>query len=100
MVTAMPKATDDKAGWSGGVTRQSHALELEDGVFTWNDPELIARSLKRSAEASTNRKGSPYQSAMSMLTFSINRAGAHLPDDRRAVLEQAKAELRNLFDRG
>jgi hypothetical protein len=85
--------------WSDAVTRQSNALDLEPAVFTWNDPARIARSLKRSAEASTRRKGTPYQSAMSMLTFYINRAGAHLPQKRRRVLERAKAALREAFGR-
>ena len=84
-------------GWSGRITRESHALVLEEGVFTWDDPERIARSLKRSAEKSTARKSTPFQSAMSMLTFYINRAGANLDEDRRRVLEQAKEELRTLF---
>lgn len=85
--------------WSGSVTRHSNALDLEPDVFTLDDPSRIARSLKRSAEASTRRKGTSYQSAMSMLTFYINRAGANLPDRRRRVLEQAKIELRRLFGR-
>jgi len=84
--------------WSQRVTETSHALALEDGVFTWDDPKRIARSLKRSAEASTARRGTPLQSAISMLTFYINRAGRSLDPAQRAVLEQAKAELRALFD--
>lgn len=83
--------------WSRHVTETSHALALEPGVFTWDDPKRIAASLKRSAEASTARKGTPYRSAMSMLSFYINRAGHGLPDERRAVLEQARQELRALF---
>ncbi|SDJ60448.1 DUF3175 domain-containing protein [Microbulbifer yueqingensis] len=83
--------------WSGEVTRKSHALDLEEGVFTLDDPVEIAKSLKRSADASKQRKSDPYRSAMSMLTFYINRAGSNLPDDRRQVLEQAKGELRRLF---
>ena len=86
--------------WSQVVTRESNALDLEPSVFTWDDPSEIARSLKRSADMSARRKGSPYQSAMSMLTFYINRAGRSLPERRRQVLEQAKAELRKLFGRG
>ena len=85
--------------WSAQVTHESHALELEEGVFTWDDPKRIARSLKASAEASTARKASPYRSAMSMLVFYINRAGRNLDDSRRRVLEQAKDELRVLYDR-
>jgi len=86
--------------WSQVVTRESDALDLEPTVFTWDDPSEIARSLKRSADMSTRRRAPPYQSAMSMLTFYINRAGRSLPDRRREVLEKAKAELRKLFDRG
>ncbi len=83
--------------WSQDVTRKSNALDLEPGVFTWDDPRRIARSLQRSAETSARRKSSPYHSAMSMLTFYINRAGNKLPPDQRKVLEQAKAELRSLY---
>jgi hypothetical protein len=85
--------------WSGKVTRESHALELEAGVFTWKDPVRIARSLKRSAEASTQRKSEPFRSAMSMLNFYINRAGSKLDSEQRRVLEQAKTELRRLYGR-
>ncbi|MFO1124460.1 MAG: DUF3175 domain-containing protein [Methylocystis sp.] len=85
--------------WSGEVTRHSDALDLESGVFTWDDPARIARSLKRSAEHSDRRKADPYRSAMSMLTFYINRAGKDLSDERRKVLEQAKDELRKAFGR-
>ncbi|MFO0997310.1 MAG: DUF3175 domain-containing protein [Alphaproteobacteria bacterium] len=85
--------------WSGAVTRRSFALDLEPDVFTWDDPRAIARSLKRSAEASTRRKGTPFQSAMSMLNFYINRAGTNLPATRRRVLQRAKGELRRIFGR-
>lgn len=85
--------------WSNEVTRESDALDLEPGVFTWRDPKRIARSLKRSAEQSLRRKAGPYQSAMSMLTFYINRAGQNLPAVRMRVLDQAKRELRRLFER-
>ena len=85
--------------WSGDVTRHSHALDLESGVFTWDDPAKIARSLKRSAEKSDRRKSEPYRSAMSMLTFYINRAGKDLSKERRKVLDQAKDELRKAFGR-
>jgi hypothetical protein len=85
--------------WSGEVTRKSNALDLEAGVFALDDPREIARSLKRSAEASRRRKSAPFRSAMSMLTFYINRAGARLPDERRRVLERAKEELRREFER-
>jgi hypothetical protein len=83
--------------WSGKITKESNALDLEEGVFTWNDPKKIARSLKRSALASERRKGIPFQSAMSMLNFYINRAGKNLKLERKRILEQAKTELRNLF---
>ncbi len=85
--------------WSAKVTRDSHALELEDGVFTWQDPRRIARSLQRSAEASTQRKTTPFQSAMSMLNFYINRAGKNLDIKQRRILEQAKQELRHIYKR-
>jgi hypothetical protein len=85
--------------WSGNVTRNSNALDLEAGVFTFDSPRRIAQSLKRLAEASKRRKATPYQSAMSMLTFYINRAGADLPQARREVLERAKGELRRAFGR-
>jgi len=91
----------DRAGgtrsWSAKVTRESHALELEEGVFTWKDPRRIAASLKRSALRSRRRKASPFRSAMSMLTFYINRAGRGLDEERRQILETAKQELRRLF---
>ena len=83
--------------WSQQVTRTSNALDLEPGVFTWDDPKRIAQSLKRSAETSKRRKGTPLQSAMSMLNFYINRAGRGLPEARRQTLERAKAELRRAF---
>ncbi len=85
--------------WSGRVTRESHALELEDGVFRCKDPARIARSLQKSAEASTDRKTTPFRSAMSMLVFYINRAGSRLDDEQREILEQAKTELRKLYGR-
>lgn len=85
--------------WSNAVTKHSIALDLKEGVFTWNDPKKIAASLKRSAENSLRRKGSPFQSAMSMLNFYINRAGKNLPENRKIILEQAKIELRKLFER-
>jgi hypothetical protein len=83
--------------WSQKVTRESDSLDLEPGVFTWSDPRAIARSLKKSAEASKRRKAGPYRSAMSMLTFYVNRAGRQLPAAQRARLEAAKDELRELF---
>ena len=93
------RKTPPATRWSAKVTRDSHALELEDGVFTWTDPARIARSLKRSADASRRRRSEPFRSAMSMLTFYINRAGSKLDEDQRRVLEQARAELRRLYGR-
>ena len=86
-----------KQKWSQTVTRHSNALDLEPGIFTWPDPQRIALSLKTSAETSSRRKGTPYQSAMSMLNFYINRAGNKLPAGQRQVLESAKQELREVF---
>lgn len=83
--------------WSQHVTHHSNALDLERGVFTWKDPVKIARSLKRSALASTRRKAEPFASAMSMLNFYINRAGKGLGKKQRTVLRQTKTELRKLF---
>jgi len=83
--------------WSLDVTTKSNALDLEANIFNRDDPQSIARSLKRSAERSHRRKSDPYRSAMSMLTFYINRAGRNLPEQRRAKLEAAKDELRALY---
>lgn len=85
--------------WSGKVTRESDAPDLKPGVFGEDDPERIARSLKRSAEHSKRRKAAPYQSAMSMLNFYINRAGRNLPPERKRMLSKAKDALRRLFGR-
>jgi uncharacterized protein DUF3175 len=85
--------------WSQEVTEHSNALDLEKGVFTLKDPKKIALSLKRSAEESHRRKSDPYRSAMSMLTFYINRAGKTLSKDDHDRLEKAKDELRKAFDR-
>ena len=85
--------------WSQDVTEHSDALDLEKDVFTRGDPKSIALSLKRSAEHSKRRKGTPFQSAMSMLTFYINRAGEDLPAKQKNVLEKAKEELRAAFGR-
>lgn len=87
------------ARWSGKVTRESRALDLEEGVFTWRDPRRIARSLKQSAEESKRRKADPYRSAMSMLSFYINRAGKSLSERQRKTLESAKDALRKEFGR-
>ena len=85
--------------WSARVTKHSNALDLEKSGFTSGDPHRIALSLKRSAERSKRRKATPYQSAMSMLNFYINRAGRGLPQHRLRVLEGAKGELRKVFGR-
>jgi hypothetical protein len=86
--------------WSARVTRTSDALTLDRGVFTLSDPKAIARSLKRSAERSKRRKGTPIQSAMSMLNFYINRAGKDLGVRQKRTLERAKEELRGLYGHG
>lgn len=102
MIMARPKPKRNrKQGkkWSATVTRTSDALDLQAGIFTSDDPVRIARSLKRSALKSRRKKGTPYQSAMSMLSFYINRAGDQMPEKQKAVLEQAKDELRKLFHR-
>jgi len=85
--------------WSQDVTEHSNALDLEPGVFELDDPKAIARSLKKSAEASHRRKADPFRSAMSMLTFYINRAGRNLSQERLRTLESAKDQLRAAFGR-
>lgn len=85
--------------WSARVTQRSDALDLESKVFKSRDARRIALSLKRSAERSRRRKATPYQSAMSMLNFYINRAGENLPARDRRLLERAKGELRVVFGR-
>ena len=85
--------------WSAEVTEHSDALDLEEHIFEFDDPKRIAASLKRSAEASDRRKAEPFRSAMSMLSFYINRAGSNLTAEHRKVLEQAKDELRRLYGR-
>jgi Protein of unknown function (DUF3175) len=85
--------------WSATVTQRSDALDLEANVFKKKEPRQIALSLKRSACRSKRRKGTPYQSAMSMLSFYINRAGKNLPKRRKQTLEKAKDELREVFGR-
>jgi len=92
----MAKSTAKKK-WSAKVTRQSHALALESAVFTWKDPARIAASLNKSAQNSTNRRADPYRSALSMLTFYINRAGKNLPNDKKKILTAAKAQLKKQF---
>lgn len=90
---------DKSERWSQKVTESSDALDLKDGVFALEDPREIACSLKQSAEESERRKSDPYRSAMSMLTFYINRAGKQLTPEQRERLETAKDELRELFGR-
>ena len=85
--------------WSQDVTEHSDALTLDRGVFTLRDPKRIAASLKRSAERSRRRKSDPFRSALSMLTFYINRAGRNLPASRKRTLMRAKDELRKQFGR-
>lgn len=85
--------------WSGRVTEHSDALDLKKDIFTSRSPRYIAAALKQSAERSRRRKSEPYRSAMSMLTFYINRAGKNLPTSRRLILERAKTELRRQFGR-
>jgi hypothetical protein len=83
--------------WSAHVTKHSNAIDLKHGVFTWKDPRRIAASLKDSAEHSRRRKADPYRSALSMLTFYVNRAGKNLGAAQKKVLLRAKAELRKAF---
>ena len=90
-------ATAGRKRWSQRVTEKSNALDLEQGVFSRTDPRSIARSLKRSADRSLRRKSEPFRSAMSMLTFYLNRAGKKLSRSRRKQLEAAKEELRDLY---
>ena len=88
-----------KKYWSDDVTTHSNALDLEPDVLRQSSARKIAESLKRSAEHSRRRKAGPYASAMSMLTFYVNRAGKNLPKSRVATLERAKDELRKLYGR-
>ena len=92
------QAKSEKKRWSQHVTETSFALDLERGVFTWDDPHRIAVSLKESAERSQARKTTPFRSAMSMLNFYINRGGRNLPAGTKNTLTQAKQELRRLFN--
>jgi len=85
--------------WSAGVTQHSDALDLEKGVFTSGSPEKIAGSLERSAKQSRRKKGSAYQSAMSMLNFYINRAGKNLSAKKKAVLTKAKDKLKEKHEK-
>jgi len=98
-MSATKKRSSKSKRWSARVTKQSNALDLEPKVFQSRSPRKIALSLKRSAEHSKRRKAKPYQSAMSMLNFYINRAGKNLPKIRKRTLERAKEELREVFGR-
>jgi len=93
------RTSNSNRKWSSNVTKHSNALDLEGGVFKKKDPKKIAESLKRSAEHSKRKKSGPYQSAMSMLNFYINRAGNGLSKEQKEPLEKAKGELRKLFHR-
>jgi hypothetical protein len=99
MKTKSKSTSKSKNRWSAEVTRHSDALDLESKVFTKGNPRQIALSLKRSAELSRRRKATPYQSAMSMLSFYINRGGSGLSDKQKGVLDRAKDELRKVFHR-
>jgi translation initiation factor 2 alpha subunit (eIF-2alpha) len=99
MAVSKKTSKGSKKRWSARVTQRSNALDLEPKVFRSTNPRKIALSLKRSAERSKRRKATPYQSAMSMLNFYINRAGKNLPKNRKRVLERAKDELRRVFGR-
>ncbi|MFK0276326.1 DUF3175 domain-containing protein [Ensifer sp. NPDC090286] len=91
--------TKSKKKWSQNVTDTSDAMDLNEGVFKERSAKKIAHALKQSAQASSRRKATPFQSAMSMLNFYINRAGKQLTKSRAATLERAKDELRKDFDR-
>jgi hypothetical protein len=93
------KRTSGVRRWSGQVTRTSHAMDLQPGVFSGNDARRIASSVKRSAERSRTRKANPYRSALSMITFYLNRGGKNLSATKRATLEKAKTELKRQFGR-
>lgn len=97
--SAPPSTKRPARNWSQRVTKHSYAMDLQRNVFALDDPKMIAASLKQSAERSKRLKSTPYGSAMSMLTFYINRAGKNLPDERRDILERAKQELRIAFGR-
>ena len=85
--------------WSGRVTSTRHAMDLQPGVFTSNDPKKIAATVFRSAKRSRRRKADPYRSALSMITFYVNRGGRNLPPRKKAVLQQAKLELKHIAGR-
>jgi len=95
----VPRRKPDSRKWSADVTENSNALDLDEDVFKSDNPAEIARSLKKSAERSDRRRSSPFRSAMSVLTFYINRAGKNLSTQRKGKLEAAKSELRRMFGR-
>src|SRR4030095_9991965 len=97
--TATKKKSPTKRKWSHEVMEHSDAMDLESGIFKSNDPAKIAKSVKRSSERSSRRKGTPFQSAMSFLNFYINRGGKNLSEARKKVLERTKDELRKAFHR-
>ena len=97
--TAKKSSKKNAKRWSADVTEHSDAMDLDHGVFTLKDPKKIAASLKHSAEKSNRRKSPPYRSAVSMLTFYMNRGGKNLPASQKKVLEKAKDELKKLFGR-
>ena len=106
--TAARKAAAGKAArpakktvnrWSKHVMETSDAMDLERDIFKSTNPRKIALSLKRSAEQSHRRKAEPFQSAMSMLNFYINRGGKNLSASQTKILERAKDELRKVFGR-
>jgi len=102
MIKRRTKSRHTKRGgrrWSQRVTNESDALTLTKGVFSKRSPKAIARSLKRSADHSRRRKSGAFRSAMSMLTFYLNRAGKKLPASRKRTLNKAKDELRALYGR-
>src|ERR1044072_8295765 len=94
-----PRQSSKTRRWSAEVTKRSNALDLKRDIFKGKNPRDIALSLKRSAELSKRRKGTPYQSAMSMLNFYINRAGKNLPQRQKQILERTKDKLREVFGR-
>ena len=93
------KRKSKKRSWSANVAKHRNALDLKKGVFTFRDPKKVAESLMESSKHSHRRKGTPFQSAMSMLNFYINRVGKKLPGTQKGILEEAKSELRFLFER-
>jgi hypothetical protein len=97
--TAKSTKKPSKRRWSQHVTETSDALDIASGTLAGDDPKTIAHDLKVDAESSTRRKSNPFRSAMSMLSFFINRAGRTLPAKRKATLEAAKGELRREFGR-